>query len=70
MHLYFSNVGENLYVRNNEVLKGFAIAGADKIFIWADAKIVGNNEIVASSKSNFYQLLYGMLRQIVQLKPT
>jgi sialate O-acetylesterase len=31
-------------------LKGFAVAGADKKFVWADAEIKGNT-IVVSSKS-------------------
>ncbi|ALM47480.1 9-O-acetylesterase [Flavobacterium psychrophilum] len=34
----------------NATLKGFAIAGADKIFHWANAKIQGNTIIVTSSK--------------------
>ena len=31
-------------------LKGFAIAGADKVFYWAEAKIEGNKIIVSSDK--------------------
>jgi sialate O-acetylesterase len=31
-------------------LKGFAIAGADKVFHWADAKIVDNRVVVSSSQ--------------------
>ncbi|WP_020214442.1 sialate O-acetylesterase [Flavobacterium rivuli] len=31
-------------------LKGFAVAGADKVFYWADAKIEGNKIVVSSSK--------------------
>jgi len=31
-------------------LKGFAIAGADKVFYWADAKVAGDKIVVSSSK--------------------
>lgn len=48
----FDNVGCGLLVRNNDyALKGFQIAGADKKFYWANAKIAGdkievwNNEV-------------------------
>jgi len=46
----FKNVGEGLISKNGEELQEFAIAGADKNFVWAKAKIVGNNIIVSSSK--------------------
>ncbi len=32
------------------VLKGFAIAGADKVFYWANAKVEGNSIVVSSDK--------------------
>jgi len=35
-------------VCKGDKLKGFAIAGADKKFVWADAKIEGNSVIVSS----------------------
>ncbi len=44
----FDQTGSGLYVRNDETLKGFAIAGEDKIFHWADASISGNTVIVSS----------------------
>ncbi len=44
----FDYADGGLAVRNSEQLKGFAIAGADKKFVWAEAKIVGNT-VVASS---------------------
>jgi sialate O-acetylesterase len=34
----------------NEPLKGFAIAGADKKFVWAEAKIEGDTVVVRSGK--------------------
>lgn len=35
---------------DNAKLKGFAVAGEDKVFYWADAKVEGNTVIVASDK--------------------
>ena len=31
-------------------MKGFAIAGSDKKFVWADAKIVGKTVVVSSDE--------------------
>ena len=47
--LHFSNVGGGL-VAKGDLLKGFAIAGEDKKFVWADAKIEGNAVVVSSDK--------------------
>lgn len=33
-----------------DLLKGFAIAGADRKFVWADAKIKGDTIVVSSDK--------------------
>lgn len=47
----FTNVGNGLTMRGNDKeLKGFQIAGADKIFHWANAKIVGNKVEVYSNE--------------------
>lgn len=43
----FDHVGEGLQVKG-DTLKGFAIAGADKKFYWANAKIEGNKVVVWS----------------------
>ena len=43
--LSFKHVGGGMLARNGR-LKGFAIAGPDKKFVWADAKIVKNKIIV------------------------
>ncbi|MFP5040865.1 sialate O-acetylesterase [Parasediminibacterium sp. JCM 36343] len=51
VHVYFTNTGTGLSIRVGDALKGFAIAGADKAFVWGDAKIVGKDEIVISSPS-------------------
>lgn len=47
--LTFDNVGTGLKIKDGEKLDEFAIAGADKKFVWADAKIVGKNKIEVSS---------------------
>lgn len=46
----FTHVDKGLKTTNNEKLKGFEIAGKDKIFVWADARIVDNKVIVSSKK--------------------
>ena len=46
--LSFDHVGRGLVVTNPDGLKGFAIAGADKNFVWAEARIVKNKIIVSS----------------------
>jgi sialate O-acetylesterase len=48
IELSFSNIGSGLIVKDGEVLNCFAIAGSDKKFVWAKAKIVGNKMIVWS----------------------
>ncbi len=45
----FDHVGTGLMAKEGE-LKGFAIAGEDKKWVWADAKIVGKSIIVSSPK--------------------
>ncbi len=47
--LTFTNIGSGLMAKGC-ALKCFAIAGADKKFTWADAKIENDNVIVSSSK--------------------
>ncbi|WP_256011411.1 sialate O-acetylesterase [Desertivirga xinjiangensis] len=43
--IIFDNIGSGLVAKNGG-LKGFAIAGADKRFVWAQARIEGNRVIV------------------------
>lgn len=45
----FNHIGEGLESRNGEKLKGFAIAGKEKQYVWADARIDGNKVIVWNS---------------------
>ena len=44
----FDQLGSGLMVKGGGVLQGFAVAGADKRFVWAEARIE-NNEIVVQS---------------------
>ena len=46
--LIFDHVGEGLAAKDNEKLLGFAIAGEDKKFTWADAVIDGETVLVSS----------------------
>jgi sialate O-acetylesterase len=45
--LYFKHIGGGLVARGGK-LTGFAIAGEDKKFVWADAKIEGDMIVVSS----------------------
>ncbi|MCF4101102.1 beta galactosidase jelly roll domain-containing protein [Gillisia sp. M10.2A] len=44
----FKNVGKSLMMKGGEELKEFAIAGEDRNFVWANARMVGNKVIVSS----------------------
>ena len=46
----FTHVGQGLAFKNGEKLQGFAIAGADKQFVWADAVIAGDTVVLSSDK--------------------
>ncbi len=48
--LHFDHVDGGLVAKGNDGLKGFAIAGADRKFVWAKAKIEGDTVVVASDK--------------------
>jgi sialate O-acetylesterase len=48
--LSFDYVAGGLVAKGGEPLKGFAIAGADHKFVWADAKIEGDKIVVSSDK--------------------
>jgi sialate O-acetylesterase len=50
IRLSFDHVGGGLVSRGDEILKGFAVAGADREFVWADAEIDGNTIVVGSDK--------------------
>ena len=44
----FTHIGQGLAFKNGDKLQGFAIAGEDKKFVWADAVIEGDTVIVSS----------------------
>jgi len=47
--LTFGNVGSGLRIKDGDKLDEFAIAGSDKKWVWADARIVGKDKIEVSS---------------------
>ncbi len=48
--LTFKHVGGGLVAKGGSELKGFAIAGEDRKFVWAEAKIEGDKVVVSSDK--------------------
>ncbi|MFZ4776910.1 MAG: sialate O-acetylesterase [Terrimicrobiaceae bacterium] len=46
----FTHVAQGLAFKNGEKLQGFAIAGKDKQFVWADAVIDGATVVLSSDK--------------------
>ena len=46
----FTHVGQGLAYRHGEKPQGFALAGEDKVFHWADAVIDGDTVVVSSDK--------------------
>ncbi|WP_269524230.1 sialate O-acetylesterase [Coraliomargarita parva] len=49
--LKFKNIDKGLYSFDTTKIEGFAIAGADKEFVWADAKITGKDTLEVSSEA-------------------
>ena len=52
IHLEFNHVDGGLIAKNGKSLKGFAIAGEDRKFVWAKAKIKGETVIVSAKGIN------------------
>lgn len=50
VRLQFTHLGRGLVPHGDTGLQGFAIAGADRKFHWAEAQIVGNSVIVSSKE--------------------
>lgn len=48
IRIKFSSAGSGLTVKNGQTLRGFAIAGTDHKFYWADAILDGNDVLVSS----------------------
>lgn len=46
----FTSIGGGLMAKGGGVLRQFAIAGADKKFVWADARIEGDKVVVSSDE--------------------
>ncbi len=53
IRIAFDHTDGGLKTKDNQPLKGFAIAGPDHRFYWADAVIEGNEIVVSSSKVLF-----------------
>lgn len=49
VYISFDSIGSGLVTSNGDPLKGFAIAGKDKKFIWANASIEGDKVVVWSA---------------------
>jgi sialate O-acetylesterase len=49
LRVKFSNIAQGLVFKGGDRLQGFAIAGADQKFYWADAVIDGDTVTVSSS---------------------
>ncbi len=47
--LRFTHLGGGLVARGGGPLQGFAVAGEDRKWVWADAKIEGNSVVVSSA---------------------
>jgi sialate O-acetylesterase len=50
VHVRFTHVGKGLAVRHADKLQGFAVAGEDKVFHWADAVIDGETVVLSSDQ--------------------
>ena len=50
IRISFDHVADGLMSKDGEKLTGFALAGADRKFYWADAEIVGQEVIVKSTQ--------------------
>jgi sialate O-acetylesterase len=44
----YTHTGQGLAVRHGDRLQGFMVAGADKVFHWADAVVDGQSVVVSS----------------------
>ncbi|NOY41209.1 MAG: sialate O-acetylesterase [Planctomycetes bacterium] len=47
----FKDCGKGLHKHDYSEIKGFAIAGEDKKWVWADAKLVSKNQVEVSSEA-------------------
>jgi sialate O-acetylesterase len=47
LRLFFDHVAGGFSVKNGDKLKGFALAGADRKFVWAEARVDGQTIVVS-----------------------
>ena len=50
VRLQFDHTGSGLVTRDGGSFRGFAVAGKDRTFVWADAKIVGDTVVLTSDQ--------------------
>ena len=50
VRIAYTHVGQGLAPKHSEKIQGFAVAGEDKVFHWADAVIDGETVVVSSDK--------------------
>ena len=50
VRVQFSHVGQGLAFRGGNRLQGFALAGDDKQYVWAEAAVEGNEVVVSNDK--------------------
>ena len=50
IQLEFDQIGSGLVLKNSESMSGFAVAGRDKKFYWADAKVIDDKVVLSSEK--------------------
>ncbi len=63
IRIHYKHVGKGLAVANSDTLQGFAVAGDDGVFHWADAKIEEQTVVVSSSEvAKPVQVQYGWSR--------
>ena len=58
--LSFADVGSGLKIKDGDKLDEFAIAGSDKKWVWADAKIIGKDKVEVSSATSRNPKPFGM----------
>ena len=50
IRVQFTSTGGGLVAKGGEPLRGFAIAGEDRKFVWADARVEGDEVVVSSAQ--------------------
>ncbi|HEY0867950.1 MAG TPA: hypothetical protein VGE01_11245, partial [Fimbriimonas sp.] len=50
VQVFFDSVGSRLKTSDGSMVRGFSLAGADRRFVWANARISGSSVVVSSSR--------------------